>query len=131
MNRHALLYWIVTGLMAAFMLMTAIFDVGQSEEAGAAFAHLGYPLYLAPFIGVAKIAGVLAIVLPSPRRLKEWAYAGLVFDLIGATYSHVSVGDPASTWIVAVFGLALVTGSYLLGEGSRAGARRSSAAVQP
>jgi hypothetical protein len=115
--------------MAAFMVMTAIFDLRQSEEALAAFAHLGYPLYLMPFLGLAKVAGVVAIVFPSPSRLKEWAYAGLVFDLIGATYSHVSVGDPASTWIVAVFGLALVTGSYLLGERSRAGARRSSAAV--
>jgi hypothetical protein len=45
MNRHTRLRWIVTGLMAAFMLMTAIFDLAQSEEAVAAFAHLGYPLY--------------------------------------------------------------------------------------
>lgn len=54
--------------MAAFMLMTAIFDLGRSEGAMAAFAHLGYPLYLMPFLGVAKMAGVLAIVFPSPRR---------------------------------------------------------------
>jgi hypothetical protein len=113
MNRHAFLHWTITGLMAAFMLMTAAFDVLQSPGALAAFAHLGYPLYLVPFIGMAKIAGVLAVVFPSPSRLKEWAYAGLVIDLTGALYSHLSVGDPPSAWIFAVIGLALVTGSYL------------------
>lgn len=120
MNGRTVLYWIVTGLMAAFMLMASIPDVTQSETAVAAFTHLGYPVYLLPFIGVAKIAGVVAVLLPSPRRLKEWAYAGLVFDLTGALYSHLSVGDPASTWMFAVIGLILVTGSYLFAGGRRA-----------
>jgi len=44
----------------------------------------------------------------------EWAYAGLVFDLIGALYSHISVGDPPTAWIFAAIGLILVTGSYFL-----------------
>lgn len=111
--------------MAALMLMASIPDVTQSETAVAAFTHLGYPVYLLPFIGVAKIAGVIAVLLPSPRRLKEWAYAGLVFDLTGALYSHLSVADPASIWVFAVIGLILVTGSYLLVEGRRPGGLRS------
>lgn len=114
MNGRTILYWVVTTLMAAFMLMASIPDVIRSEVAVTAFTHLGYPHYLLPFIGVAKIAGVAAILLPAPARLKEWAYAGLVFDLIGAWYSHLSVGDPATTWMFAVVGLILVTGSYLL-----------------
>lgn len=121
MNGRTVFYWVVTGLMAAFMLMASIPDVAQSEFAAAAFTHLGYPHYLLPFIGVAKIAGVVAVLLPSPAKLKEWAYAGLVFDLIGALYSHLSVGDPASTWMFAVIGLVLVTVSYLLaGSGAPA-----------
>jgi hypothetical protein len=58
--------------------------------------------------------GVVAVLVPSFRRLREWAYAGLVYDLMGATYSHLSVGDPLSTWIIPVVGLTLVVGSYLL-----------------
>jgi hypothetical protein len=78
------------------------------------FMHLGYPTYLLPFLGVAKTLGVLAIVVPGFPRLREWAYAGLTFDLSGALYSHLSVGDPASTWIFPVIGLLLVAASYLL-----------------
>ena len=85
----------------------------------AAFTHLGYPAYLLRFIGTAKVLGVAAVLVPGLPRLREWAYAGLVFDLTGALYSHFSVGDPASTWIFAVFGLVLVTGSYLLQRAER------------
>jgi hypothetical protein len=100
--------------MSAFMIMSAIPDVTRSAEAVTTFAHLGYPAYLLPFIGVAKLAGVAAVLAGSPKVMKEWAYAGLVFDLGGALYSHLSVGDPASTWKYAVIGLILVTGSYVL-----------------
>lgn len=96
------------------MLMASIPDVLMIEEAIEIFRHLGYPSYLLPFIGVAKILGVIAILAPGFRRLKEWAYAGLVFDLIGALYSHIAVGDPISSWVFPLIGLALVTGSYFL-----------------
>jgi hypothetical protein len=109
-----ILYWIVTGLMAAFMTMAAIPDVLHVSEAVEIFKHLGYPEYLLPFIGIAKLLAVAAILAPGFRKLKEWAYAGLVFDLIGALYSHLSVGDPASSWIFALIGLVLVAASYAL-----------------
>ena len=107
-------YWIVTALMAALMVISAIPDVLMVPEAVEIFAHLGYPKYLLPFIGVAKILGVITVLAPGLRRLKEWAYAGLVFDLVGAFYSHISVGDPVASWIFPLLGLALVTGSYFL-----------------
>lgn len=100
--------------MAAFMLMASIPDVLQVPGAMSVFEHLGYPLFLLPFVGVAKILAVITILVPRFRRLKEWAYAGLVFDLIGALYSHVSVDDPPSGWAFAVIGLFLVIGSYLI-----------------
>jgi uncharacterized membrane protein YphA (DoxX/SURF4 family) len=78
------------------------------------FEHLGYPPYLLPFIGIAKIFAVIAILYPGFHRLKEWAYAGLVFDLIGAFYSHTSVGDPPSMWIWSIIALILVAASYVL-----------------
>lgn len=107
-------YWIVTGLMAAFITMSAIPDVLRIPEAVEIFKHLGYPEYLLPFIGIAKLLAVAAILAPGFHKLKEWAYAGLVFDLIGALYSHLSVGDPISAWFFALIGLVLVAASYSL-----------------
>ena len=113
MKKTKILYWIFTALAAAFMLMASIPDVLQISEAVAVFTHLGYPTYLLLFIGIAKILGVVAVLVPGFPRLKEWAYAGLVFDLIGALYSHISVGDPPSSWVFVVIGLVLVGGSYV------------------
>ncbi len=107
-------YWIVTGLMSALMLLSAVPDVIKHPEAITAFKHLGYPEYLLPFIGVAKILGVIAVLFPRFPRLKEWAYAGLAFDVIGAFYSHMSVGDPLSVAIFPLIALALILGSYFL-----------------
>jgi len=113
MKRTRILYWLFTGLIAAFMLLGSIPDVLQIPEAVEVFKHLGYPTYLLPFIGIAKILGVVAILIPGFQRLKEWAYAGLVFDLVGALYSHLAVGDPPGSWVFPVFGLLLVSGSYV------------------
>ena len=114
MRKIRILYWTVTGLMAAFMMMASIPDVLLIPDAVAVFTHLGYPTYLLPFIGTAKILAVITVLVPGFSRLKEWAYAGLVFDLVGALYSHLSVGDPPSSWIFPIIGLLLVVGSYLL-----------------
>lgn len=111
-KKQNVLYWILTGIMSAFMIMGSIPDVLRVPAALAWFAHLGYPPYLLTFIGIAKILGVTAVLAPGIRRLKEWAYAGLVFDLLGAFYSHISVGDSFASWIFPVIGLLLVVGSY-------------------
>jgi hypothetical protein len=104
--------WAVTGLMAALMLLSAVPDVIRIPGALAVFRHLGYPPYLLLFLGTAKILGVAAVLMPGVPRLKEWAFAGLTFDLAGALYSHLSVGDPPSVWMPAAIGLVLMAGSY-------------------
>jgi len=109
-----ILYWTFAGLLTAFMLLGAVPDLLRSSEAVSWIAHLGYPSYLLPFLGVAKILALIAILFPRFPRLKEWAYSGLSFDLIGALYSHLSVGDSASSWIFPVIGIVLLTGSYIL-----------------
>jgi hypothetical protein len=111
MNHHKL-YWLFTGLMAAFMLMASIPDILRVQQAADVFRHLGYPTYLLPFLGAAKALGVIAVLVPSLRRLKEWAYAGLVFDLMGALYSHLSVGDPPGFLAWPLVGLVMVAVSY-------------------
>lgn len=107
-------YWIVTILMAALMTLSAVPDIVKAAEAVEIFKHLGYPEYLLPFIGVAKILGVVAVLVPRFPRLKEWAYAGLTFDVIGAFYSHLSVGDAVSFLVFPLIALALILGSYFL-----------------
>jgi DoxX-like protein len=105
--------WTVTGLMAALMLLSAGPDVLRVPGAISVFRRLGYPPYLLLFLGTAKILGVAAVLTPGVGRLKEWAFAGLTFDLCGALYSHLSVDDPPSVWMPAAIGLVLMAGSYI------------------
>jgi uncharacterized membrane protein len=90
MKKTKILYWIITGLFAAYMLFTAVPDALMLTDA-VTFINggLGYPKYFIPFIGVAKILGSIAILIPGLNRIKEWAYAGLFFDLVAAAYSIV------------------------------------------
>lgn len=107
-------YWIVTGLMSAFIILGALMDVIKNPDAVALIKHLGYPEYFVLFIGTMKILGVIAILIPRYPKLKEWAYAGLVFDVTGAVFSHISLGDGPDKWFPALLALALVSGSYVL-----------------
>lgn len=114
MKKTKIIYWVFTGLFAALMTMSAIPDI-LSDPIAVKGMHdgLGYPLYFIPFIGVAKILGVAAILIPGYRRITEWAYAGLVYDLLGATYSIIASGQPAANWIFMVLPLMLAAGSYI------------------
>lgn len=115
MKKQDILYWVVTGLFAAAMGLGSISNVMQAPEAVDMIStQLGYPQYIIPFLGVAKICGSIAILLPQLRRIKEWAYAGLFFDLLGATYSAIiKMGfDPKMLGILVFFGLCF--GSYYL-----------------
>ncbi|MFA6261633.1 MAG: DoxX family protein [Bacteroidia bacterium] len=102
-----IIYWTTTGLFVAFMLFSAIPDAMVVEEAKVFITHLGYPVYFIPFIGVAKILGSIALLVPGFRTIKEWAYAGLFYDLVGAVYSGIMVDgfDPAMLTMVVVFGV--------------------------
>jgi uncharacterized membrane protein YphA (DoxX/SURF4 family) len=90
MKKIKIIYWILTALFAAFMIFTAVPDVLMVPDAVTFMNHLGYPDYFTPFIGVAKVLGCIAILVPGFPGIKEWAYAGLAYDLIGATYSVIS-----------------------------------------
>ena len=113
MKKTKIFYWIVTGLFATMMLGSAIPDILSVPMAVEGMTQLGYPAYFIPFIGVAKTLGVIAILVPGFPRLKEWAYAGLSFDLIGATYSIISAGKPVGDWGPMALPLLLAVGSYV------------------
>ncbi|TGE20553.1 DoxX family protein [Hymenobacter aquaticus] len=113
MKTTTVLYWVSTGLLAALMLMSGMSNLLSTPESLDAFRHLGYPAYLSPFLGVAKLLGVLALLVPGFPRLREWAYAGFVFDLAGAMYSGLAVGDPLSTWLPLTIGFLVIATSYV------------------
>jgi hypothetical protein len=113
-KRTKVFYWIFTTLLVLIMFVGAIPNILAVPEAQALFNHLGYPVYLLPFLGVAKTLGVIAILVPGFPRLKEWAYAGFTYDLAGAMYSGIAVSDPVSAWAPILIGLACIAGSYIL-----------------
>jgi hypothetical protein len=113
MKKTKILYWIFTGIFSFFMLGSAIPDIVSADLAVNGFAGLGLPAYLVPFVGVAKALGVLAILVPSFPKIKEWAYAGLAFDLIGAIYAMISVGIPAGDWMPVFIPIAFGVLSYV------------------
>lgn len=115
MKKTTILYWTFTGLFALLMFGSAIPDVFSNPIAVKGMHEdLGYPLYFLPFIGVAKWLGVIAILIPANYpRIKEWAYAGLFFDLIGATYSIMASGAPASNWAFMAMPIGLGVLSYI------------------
>jgi hypothetical protein len=93
MKKINILYWVFTGLFAAAMLFSSIGNV-MMDDASVKFINgmLQFPTYMIPFLGVAKITGVIGILVPNlPRWIKEWSYAGLFFDLVGATYAIISI----------------------------------------
>jgi uncharacterized membrane protein YphA (DoxX/SURF4 family) len=107
MKKINIFYWIFTGLFSLAMLSSGIPNMMASKEWTELFVHLGYPAYLLPLLGAAKVAGAIVILIPGFVRLKEWAYAGLFFDLVGATYSIIMVEgfQPQVSGMLVFFGL--------------------------
>jgi hypothetical protein len=101
------LYWIFTILFSALMLFSAWSSILVNEDS-IKLIHdmLGYPEYFIPFTGWAKLIGVIVILIPGFSRIKEWAYAGLFFDLIAAVYSGIAVAksfDPRMLTLLVWF----------------------------
>jgi len=113
MKKTKIVYWVFTSLFAFLMLGSAIPDIFSVQMAVEGFAKMGMPAYLLPFLGVAKLLGVVAILIPGYPRIKEWAYAGLIFDLVGATWSIIASGHAVGDWAFMALPIALGIGSYI------------------
>lgn len=94
-KRNKIIYWVATIWLALGMTSTGIVQLMGMEEEVAMMDHLGYPIYFLTMIGIWKLLGVVAVLIPKFPLLKEWAYAGFVFTMTGAITSHLAVGDAA------------------------------------
>lgn len=84
-------YWTSTIIFAALMIFSSVGGLQPSQQAiQLIHDYLGYPVYFIQFISIAKLIGAIVILIPGLDRIKEWAYAGLFFDLVGAIYSGVA-----------------------------------------
>ena len=108
-----ILYWTATLLFVVPLTWSAILYFIEAPKMVATMTHLGYPIYFLKILGTAKGLGVAAILYGRFPRLKEWAYAGFTFDLIGAIWSHLSSGDPVYIAAVPLGFLVLMVISYL------------------
>lgn len=112
MKKTKITYWVLTGLFAFVMTGSAIPNIMVNPMSVQGFHEMGYPTYIIPFLGWAKLLGSVAILVPGFPRLKEWAYAGLIFDLLGATYSVANSGKDVVQWAPMFIFVALGFGSY-------------------
>lgn len=106
-----IIYWVATILVAFMMGMGGFMDITHNPQVAEGMRHLGYPGYFMTILGLAKLLALIALLVPGFRGIKEWAYAGIVFDLTGAVWSHNAVGDHAGS-VNAVVTLALTIVSY-------------------
>ena len=108
-----IIYWISTALILAMMLFSAASSFMDNPDGAKMLAAIGYRPYVLHLLAVAKVLGVIAILTPGFPRLKEWAYAGFMFDLIGATYSFYVSGFAFKDWVFMPVLIALLACSYI------------------
>lgn len=119
MNKNAIGYWIVTGLFCLALGLGGVANLARLEPQRVIIEDLGYPVYLMSILGVAKILGVAALLMPGWPRLKEWAYAGFTFDLLGASASHAFSGEGIPSIVMPLIMLMIGAASYTLRPPSR------------
>ncbi len=112
-------YWVATALLAVGLLGGASYDIRQTEDIAQTMTRLGYPLYVCTILGVWKLGAAVVILLPGLPRLKEWAYAGIAFNLTGALASHLFVRDPAGALVSPFVLLVLAVASWGLRPAGR------------
>ena len=130
MKAKIVTYWIATILISAFMAFVAFSYLSHEPKMMSAFASLGYPTYFPMILGIAKILGALALLVPGFPRLKEWAYAGFTFTFIGAIWSHLAA-DQNKEALMPLASLVVLTISCLCRPAERRVPAESEAEVHP
>ena len=99
-KRNKIIYWIATIWLSLGMLSTGVVQLlklkGDGPGSLDTMTHLGYPAYFVSILGISKILGVIALLIPKYPLLKEWAYAGFFFMMSGAIFTHIAAGNSPS-----------------------------------
>ena len=114
-KRNKIIYWIATGWLALGFISTGagqLLRMDSGQGGAEMIVHLGYPVYFMTLLGIWKILGVIAILVPRFPLVKEWAYAGFFFAMSGAIYSHIAKGDPGTSILPALLLLVLTAISW-------------------
>ncbi len=122
MKTKSILYWTTTVLLSLGVLSGGLMQALHQKETVEGVMLLGYPLYFVALLGIWKVLGGIAILVPRFPRLKEWAYAGIFFEMTGASISHAVCGDYgayAFHFIVPLIYAALTIASWALRPASR------------
>ena len=121
-KRNKIIYWIATIWLALGMVSTGAVQLFKTKEGQGGvdmITHLGYPVYLLTILGICKILGVVALLIPKSPLLKEWAYAGFFFLMSGAIFSHIASADPISEIFPALLLLILTVVSWYFRPANR------------
>ena len=119
MKTKLIAYWIITTTLALALLSGGFAGLIQRPENVEFMTHMGYPVYFASIIGFWKLLGGVAILSPGFPRLKEWAYAGIFFNMTGAAASHVFAGSAVWHVVVTLSFALLAVASWALRPSSR------------
>ncbi|MDB5137608.1 MAG: hypothetical protein JWP37_4211 [Mucilaginibacter sp.] len=107
-KRKLIWYWIITVILSFCIFFGGLAQTLQLKQTIQGFKPLGYPTYFISLIGIWKVLGVIVILIPGFKLLKEWAYAGIFFTMSGAVISHIASND-VSVQIMAPILLAIFT----------------------
>jgi uncharacterized membrane protein YphA (DoxX/SURF4 family) len=115
-KRNKIIYWIATIWLSLGMISTGAVQLFKLKGDGPgsldSMTHLGYPAYFATILGVSKILGVVALLIPKYPLLKEWAYAGFFFMMSGAIFTHIAAGSSVSEIFPSLLLLILIVISW-------------------
>ena len=112
MKTTRIIYWVLTAIVSLLMLFSAYMYL-TSDAIKQGFVHLGFPDYFRVELGIAKLIGGIALLLPLPRRVKEWTYAGFGINFISAFIAHVALGDEFKNFALIPVLFAILVGSYI------------------
>lgn len=114
-KRNKIIYWVSTIWLALGMMSTGIIQLLKAKDGQGGsemITHLGYPIYFLTIVGIWKILGVVAVLIPKFPLLKEWAYAGFFFVMSAAVFSHYAMGDAMKEIVPALLLLLLIIISW-------------------
>jgi predicted alpha/beta hydrolase len=120
-SRRTAYYWAATAAVIGESIAGGVLDLARQAPFYPALIHLGYPPYFSDILGAAKLLAAAALLAPGLPRLKEWAYAGIMINMIGATASHLASGDGISDVTPPAVFAAITLLSYTLARRRPAG----------